>query len=398
MTTWLNVKNNAQSALYAGITAAATSLTLLAGEGAKFPASNFNISIDDEILLCTTRTVDVLTVTRSQESTTAAIHAVGTTVTLNVTAGIISQLQTAIDAGGSGGISNIDGFLDDTPVDNQLHKAPTSNALFDHAALIPAHGGREKLVAARTYYVRTDGSDSNTGLMNNAGGAFLTVQKAIDIVATLDCSIYDVTIQLGAGTYTLTTQLILKSIVGSGSVIIIGDETTPTNVIVDVVSCSAFTAISIPYTIYKLRGMQIKSSTANGGSGILSSTNSNIEFQNLNFGAGLGQQIRADDGGRIKCTGNYTISGGGMNHLVGVNGLIRIQAVTVTVTGTPAFTDAFINAGYNSTCVVNSITFSGSATGVRYIVASNSVVFCGGVSTYFPGGTAGSTATGGQYI
>ncbi|MGD0856546.1 MAG: hypothetical protein ABSA18_12180 [Dehalococcoidia bacterium] len=141
MTTWLNVKNNAQSALYAGITAAATSLTLLAGEGAKFPASNFNISIDDEILLCTTRTVDVLTVTRVQEGTTAAIHAVGATVTLNVTAGIISQLQAAIDAAGGGGISNIDGFLDDTPVDGQLHKAPTSNALFDHAAAVSgAHG------------------------------------------------------------------------------------------------------------------------------------------------------------------------------------------------------------------------------------------------------------------
>jgi hypothetical protein len=388
MTTWLNVKNNAQSALYAGITAAATSLTLLAGEGAKFPASNFNISIDDEILLCTTRTVDVLTVTRAQEGTTAAIHAVGATVTLNVTAGIISQLQAAIDAGGSGSGITLDNTAGGTS--GATTTAPTSNALFNSV--------RPKLTAVRTYYVRPDGSDSNTGLVNTSAGAFLTVQKAIDIVATLDCSIYDVTIQLGAGTYTLTTQLILKSIVGSGSVIIIGDETTPTNVIVDVVSCSAFTAISIPYTIYKLRGMQIRSSTANGGSGILSSTNSNIEFQNLNFGAGLGQQIRADDGGRIKCTGNYTISGGGMNHLVGVNGLIRIQAVTVTVTGTPAFTDAFINAGYNSTCVVNSITFSGSATGVRYIVASNSVVFCGGVSTYFPGGTAGSTATGGQYI
>lgn len=93
---FLTVKNNAQSALYSGITAAATSLTLLSGEGAKFPAANFHISIDDEILLCSSRTGDVLTVTRAQEGTAAAVHAISATVTLNITAAIIEELQAAL--------------------------------------------------------------------------------------------------------------------------------------------------------------------------------------------------------------------------------------------------------------------------------------------------------------
>lgn len=101
----LNVKNNASSKLASAITAVATSLTVLTGEGARFPTANFPITIDNEILKCTTRSGDILTVTRAQEGTSAAAHSAGAAVRHNITAAIITELQKQIwDSDGDTGI------------------------------------------------------------------------------------------------------------------------------------------------------------------------------------------------------------------------------------------------------------------------------------------------------
>src|SRR5262249_49197290 len=83
---------------------------------------------------------------------------------------------------------------------------------------------RERLSAARTYFVNFNtGNDANDGL--TSGTPFKTIQKAIDVAAALDSSIYDVTIQLaGAMTHSIGGGLIGKSMVGAGAIIILGDE------------------------------------------------------------------------------------------------------------------------------------------------------------------------------
>lgn len=98
-TTFLVPKNNANSKLAADITAIATSLTVQSGEGARFPSTYpFNISIDNEIIKVTNRSTDTMTVTRAQESTSAASHKAGANVQLNITAKAISDLNTAVNA------------------------------------------------------------------------------------------------------------------------------------------------------------------------------------------------------------------------------------------------------------------------------------------------------------
>ncbi|MCX6007029.1 MAG: DUF2793 domain-containing protein, partial [Chloroflexi bacterium] len=151
-------------------------------------------------------------------------------------------------------------------------------------------------------------------------------------------------------------------------------------------------------TLYYIKGFKIYSSTANTACAFCVGYNSYISFGFVDIGAGFSQQIRAQDGGYIACLGNYTISGGAAVHCMGVLGIIRIQSVTITLVGTPAFSGSFIDCGFLSDFIMNAITFSGSATGVRYSVTANSVLYTNsGGANYFPGSTAGSTATGGQY-
>ena len=87
MTTFLKIKNNAASTLAAGINNSVTSLAVASGDGALFPSTYpFHITIGNEILSCTNRSTDTLTVVRAQQGTSAAAHSTGDAVELRITA------------------------------------------------------------------------------------------------------------------------------------------------------------------------------------------------------------------------------------------------------------------------------------------------------------------------
>ncbi|KKM24583.1 hypothetical protein LCGC14_1603670, partial [marine sediment metagenome] len=96
--TFLVVQNNAVSTLSSGINDAVTSLDVASGEGGLFPSTYpFHISIEDEILSCTNRSTDTLTVVRGQQSTTNVAHSTGAPVELRVTAKSVTDLNTAVN-------------------------------------------------------------------------------------------------------------------------------------------------------------------------------------------------------------------------------------------------------------------------------------------------------------
>lgn len=108
------LKNNAVSRLAASITTGATTLSVTAGDGAKFPSPAggdwFPLTIIKsdgtlEILSCTGRSGDVLTVTRAQEGTAALAFNSGDRAELRVTA---AALNTVL--GGSGAFPTLGGL------------------------------------------------------------------------------------------------------------------------------------------------------------------------------------------------------------------------------------------------------------------------------------------------
>jgi hypothetical protein len=264
-----------------------------------------------------------------------------------------------------------------------------------------AGGKRELLTANLTLYVRMDGSDANNGRVNSPSGAVQSVQKAIDLAAALDSGIYDVTIQIGAGTYDMPNNwLSAKTMVGFGSITILGDEGTPANVIIKnsgapVSGSGVFESRNIK-TTYRLRGLTFTSTAGTSVYGIVSSFASYVEYQNCVFGTGLVMHVRSEDAGVIKGTGPYAITGGGYSHIgVVAGGIVRTSSVTVTLVGVPAFT-TFIDANRSGIVYYNANTFAGTATGARYLVQENAVIVAGN-ETYLPGNAAGTRNSGGIY-
>lgn len=259
-------------------------------------------------------------------------------------------------------------------------------------------GLREVLSATRTYYVRTDGSDSNTGLANTAGGAFLTIQKAFDAVGGIDTSIYDVTIQLGDGTY--TGNLTLGCWAGSGDLTLQGNSSTPDSTVITSTTGTTLTNLASGCK-FNIKNFKITSTTS--GAISCQEGTSTEELGGINWGtiAGGGYHISCVNGAVYRCNSiAKTISAGGAGHMrVAIGRLVYVSGTT-TISGTPAFSVGFVNITESGSSLASSaVTFSGSATGPRYIATLNGTINTSGSgANYFPGDSAGSTATGGQYV
>lgn len=251
------------------------------------------------------------------------------------------------------------------------------------------------LDANRTYYVRTDGNDSNDGLSNSSGGAFLTIQAAVNAAYAINFNGYTVTISIGNGTYTGAVALtgMPAGCKSASNLIIKGGSGTATDVIISTTSADAINLSSGAQAT--IEDLQLQTTT--GGNCVYSYVQSLVTLDNVFFGACAAAHMITFGGARIEVLANYTISGGATTHVQSIlGGNISCNSKTVTITGTPAFSSAYAAVARAGQIDIVGNTFSGSATGVRYSAITNGVIFASGAT--LPGNSAGSTATGGQYV
>ena len=141
-----------------------------------------------------------------------------------------------------------------------------------------------------------------------------------------------------------------------------------------------------------------------GGYGLSANLGGLIAFGAVTFGAVTTAHLYAYAGGQIICVGSYGISGGAAEHFFFFSGSTFGHfggPFVCTLTGTPAFSAAFAAASDNGVLQAQSswLTFSGAATGPRYLASTNATINTfGSGASYFPGSSAGSVSNNGVYI
>lgn len=266
----------------------------------------------------------------------------------------------------------------------------------DVAHVSPAHYGTdESLTAARTYYVRTGGSNLNSGLVNTDAGAFADYNFAYNyVVQNIDTNgqIVNIVVQNAAW----TTQLsITKPFVGGGIVFFDFSGGTLTVTGGDCIN------ITIQLGAGSIRFKNVTLSTVTSGNCLYNFGGGQIIVHDgVTFGACAGNHVVAEGTtSKIAFFNPYSISGAAASHLDSATGGYISASAAVTVSGTLNFTSAFAFASIAGIIFASGATYTGgTVTGKRYEADSNSVISVGGGATFFPGNVAGTTATGGQYV
>lgn len=267
-------------------------------------------------------------------------------------------------------------------------------------AVVDPSAARKVLTANTNFYVRTDGNNANTGLVNNAGGAWLTLQHAYDTITnTYDLRGFTATVNVADGSYGAGVTATIPNL--SGLIKFSGNTTTPNNCLVSPTAADCFGAVNGAILYVKGFGMQTTTSgfcfTAGRGGKIF--MDGNCQFNAV--AAGGIHCYAYGSGSYINLLSNYRINGGAVYHMLADYGAFieTANAITVTILSNPAFSGSFVLVGNAASLKESGVTFSGTATGIRYRADLNGVINTnsGGNANYFPGNAAGSAINGGQY-
>lgn len=263
--------------------------------------------------------------------------------------------------------------------------------------------GRIKASADFNLYISPSGSDT-TGTGLTSGSPFRTAAKAVSFAnQTYDFNGYTCIINYAAGTYNGASDCtaVTQQAPGRGYYKFLGNAGSPGTVIIaPSVAGNVFSASTGANII--VQGLQMGNSHGSDtlgsvpGDCLSASLGGTISATNVIFSGTQRAHMEVGNAGYIAAS-TYTIAGGAEYHYIAGMGEIVSSLNTVTLTGTPAFSQYFAWAEAGGFVFTPSVTYSGSATGARYLCTNGGIIGTGGGGTsYFPGNSAGNS-TGGYY-
>jgi hypothetical protein len=258
------------------------------------------------------------------------------------------------------------------------------------------------------WYVATTGNDSNPGTLAQP---FLTQQRGVDQVAKYNWNfLYMGTVHNAAGTYDITAAIQLPQLTGfaydaggfliAGGVLV-GDNTTPSNVVISAVSGGDSNIfVSGANVGWGMSGFKlINDQSGGGGNGIDVRNNSNLDVDSIEWGQVDGYAINAFDNSFVSMAylgnGNFTISGTtglGFLQIANESGVSFDEGTTITISNPITYSAPFASVTVLSSLFMASPTFvnATNVTASKFLMAVNSAIVTGGGVTTLPGNSPGT--------
>lgn len=277
--------------------------------------------------------------------------------------------------------------------------------------------GNGVLTGSATYWVSNAGSDSNNGL--SQGSAFLTLQHAFDFIGSniFIQNGFPIVIQVADGTYSgATISLLPKGDSSGGKFILRGNLAAGTNVTINNTASAQGSNNCINqfagHPFFQMQFFQMAIATDNGIGWLCNvEGGSLIEFDNItwiNNGSGPAwSPISANlDGCQVNVV-NGTLTGGkAWNSIIELSGASQgnFTGAFALANGTPSFATASIYILNDFALQLGvpggaPLTFSGSATGLKFFLAFGGEINIDGTGdfNFIPGNAAGQVRDYGIY-
>ena len=235
--------------------------------------------------------------------------------------------------------------------------------------------------SVESFYVAQNGSDGSGNFGLSSGAPLATIQAAIGIVlGSYDLRNSGANIHLIAGgTNTFAAfNMFGRGVSGSGVLTVIADSSvslTGANL-----SLGAQLTMSGPVTV-------------TGGVTVVDNAYLLVGNGPI-FNSISGPQLYCRNSSTIELSGSFTTSGSPQCFIEAQIGatVLGLAGTTVTLSGTPFYSGAFIIGASNATIDVSNVTWSGGATGTRFQLSRGSGIYTGtnGSTTFLPGNVAGT--------